>query len=133
MIESILTSVKKNLGLAEDYEYFDPDVIMHINAVFATLNQLGVGPETGFAIEDKTTVWDDFIGNDPRKSNVKTFTYLSVRLAFDPPTTSFGITMMQDQIRELAWRINVYRESYAYVNPDSNTIEGDIVLDGEGP
>ena len=62
-MESILTSIKKLLGIAEDYEHFDQDIIMHINTVLAILTQLGVGPETGFSIADKSTKWREFISN----------------------------------------------------------------------
>ena len=42
-IDSILNSVKKQLGIAPDYEPFDPDIIIHINTVFSILHQLGAG------------------------------------------------------------------------------------------
>ena len=48
--ESILTSVKKLLGIDESYTHFDADLIMHINSVFSILGQMGVGPKKGFAI-----------------------------------------------------------------------------------
>lgn len=61
MNDSILTSVKKMLGLSEEYDAFDLDIITHINSVFTILTQIGVGPGNGFMIEDKTPVWTDFI------------------------------------------------------------------------
>lgn len=117
-IPSILTSVKKILGIEEDYTAFDPDVVIHINSVFFTLNQLGIGPTTGFAIEDDTATWDDFLDGDLRLNSVKTYVYLRVRLLFDPPTTSYMIEAMRDQIRELEWRINVYREEEGWTDPE---------------
>lgn len=117
MNDSILTSTKKALGLEEDYEAFDPDIIMHINSVFSTLNQLGIGPGLGFMIEDKEALWDTFLGGDPRLNNVKTYVYLRVRMLFDPPQTGFHTTAMQDQIKELEWRINVQREDEQWTNP----------------
>ena len=86
MEESILTSVKKMLGPEEDYEHFDPDLIIHINSVLATLNQLGVGPDEGFSIEDKNAKWSDFITDERLLNLVPTYVYLKVRLLFDPPT-----------------------------------------------
>ena len=59
--DSVLTSIKKLLGIAEEYEHFDADLIMHINSVFSILTQLGVGPSKGFMIEDKSATWKDFI------------------------------------------------------------------------
>jgi hypothetical protein len=117
MSPNILQSVKKTLNLAADYEAFDQDVIMHINAVFSTLHQLGVGPGTGFAIEDGGETWQQFLGNDPRLNNIKTYIYLRVRLLFDPPTTGFHVTAMKEQISELEWRINTHREDTQWTDP----------------
>ena len=116
MNESILTSVKKLLGLAEDYTAFDLDILTHINSVFSILNQLGVGPEDGFMIEDKIALWSDFLPDDPRLNNVKTYMFLRVRLLFDPPNTSFVGAALAEQLRELEWRINVQRESTEWAN-----------------
>jgi hypothetical protein len=112
--DSILTSVKKVIGIAEEYRAFDPDIVLHINSVFSTLNQLGIGPEVGFAIEDKEDLWSDFLGTDIRLNSVKTYVCLRVRLLFDPPATSFVQDSMKRQIEELEWRLNVYRENLAH-------------------
>jgi len=118
VLTSILTSVKKVLNIDASYTAFDEDILMHINSVFSILTQLGVGPSTGFAIEDDTVTWDAFLGTDPRLSNIKTYVYLRVRMLFDPPTTSYLIDAMKEQIRELEFRMNVYREETAWVDPD---------------
>lgn len=118
MDKSILTNVKKMLGLDKDYDAFDMDVIIHINSVFSTLSQLGIGPVNGFMIEDDILTWDDFFEeSDPRLNSVKTYVYLRVRLLFDPPATSFAITAMEKQIQELEWRLNAYREVTAWTDP----------------
>ena len=52
-MDSILTSVKKMLGIAEEYDHFDADLIMHINSVLTILGQLGVGPAERFFIPCK--------------------------------------------------------------------------------
>ena len=111
---SILQSVKKSLGLAPDYGVFDQDIIMCINSAFSTLAQLGVGPEKGYYIEDEKSLWTDFLHNDARLSNVKSYVLLRTRLLFDPPSTSFGITAIKDQITELEWRLNVTVDNFAY-------------------
>lgn len=122
-IASILDSVKKNLGIDDDYDVFDNDIVMYINGVFSTLNQLGIGPTEGFAIEDGTATWDELLGTDLRLNSVKTYTYLVVRLIFDPPATSFTIEAMNRQIKELEWRINAYREEESWTDPDPETVE----------
>lgn len=117
MTDSILTSTKKILGIAEDYEAFDLDIITHINSVFSVLEQIGIGPEQGFLIEDASTSWDDFIGDDLNLNSVKTLVYLRVRLLFDPPATSFHIEALKEQIRELEWRLNHHREGGSWTEP----------------
>lgn len=108
MDESILTSIKKLLGITEDYTQFDTDIIIHINSVFSTLTQLGVGPDAGFMIEDDSAVWSDYLTtSDSRLNFVKTYIYLKVRLVFDPPQSSAAIDAINRQISELEWRINV--------------------------
>lgn len=111
MNDSILTSIKKLLGITEEYEHFDQDIIIHINSVFMILNQLGVGPSNGFSITDKTAVWSDFISEGANLESVKSYIYLKVRLLFDPPTTSAVMESMNRMISELEFRLNVSAES----------------------
>lgn len=107
-MESILTSIKKLLGIAEEYEHFDNDIIMHINSVFMILTQLGVGPSKGFVITDSSASWDDFLPEGGEKLQaVKTYMYMKVRLMFDPPTSSAVMESMNRIINELEWRLNV--------------------------
>ncbi len=121
MTDSILTSVKKVLGLTEDYEEFDQDIIMHINSTFSTLHQLGIGPTDGFMIEDAEDVWDDLLSGDNRLNSVKTYVYLKVRSIFDPPTVGAVLTAMGEQIKELEWRLNVAREGILNDLDDAST------------
>lgn len=114
---SILDTTKKALGIAFDYDVFDSDIIMHINSAFSTLNQLGIGPAEGYMIEDDQETWDAFLGNDPMLNSVKTLVYLKVRLVFDPPQTGFAQEAMKQQIQELEWRLNVYREGKDWTAP----------------
>lgn len=106
-MESILTSIKKLLGIDEIYTQFDSDIIMHINSVFLNLTQLGVGPSEGFLIEDDTATWDDFIGDSNQLQAVKSYVYLKVKLLFDPPLSSSVTESMNRMISELEWRLNV--------------------------
>lgn len=106
-MESILTSIKKLLGIAEEYKHFDADLIMCINTVFSVLTQLGVGPSEGFLIEDDSAVWADFISSDSRIEMVKSYIHLKVKLLFDPPISSALIEATNRMISELEWRLNV--------------------------
>jgi hypothetical protein len=110
MENSILTSTKKILGLDENYTAFDPDIIMHINSAFSTLNQLGIGPVNGLFITDKTKKWEDLGIPENQLAMVRTLIYLKVRMIFDPPTLSFVIDGMKEQIREHEWRLSVMRD-----------------------
>ena len=108
-MESILTSIKQLLGIMEDYEHYDGDIILHINSVFMILRQLGVGPDDGFTISDKSTTWDEFIPTKMIEA-VKTYTYLKVKLLFDPPMSSIVTEAINKQIAELEWRLNLEME-----------------------
>lgn len=109
--ESILVTIKKMLGVAQEYNAFDVDIIVNINSVFLSLNQLGVGPSTPYRINSSAETWSDFLGTQMDiLEGVQTYTYLKVRLLFDPPTNSFVVTAMQEQCKELEWRMNVQVE-----------------------
>lgn len=110
MATSILTSTKKVLGIEALDTSFDTDILMHINSVLATLNQIGVGPENGYHIEDDDATWDDYLASDSRLNSVQSYMYLKVRLLFDPPATSFAIQAMQENAKELEYRIYMVGE-----------------------
>ena len=111
VMDSILTSIKKMLGISESYEQFDQDIIMHINSVFMILKQIGVGPDSGFTITDKTDAWADFLTDTNDLESVKSYVYLKVRLLFDPPMSSIVAESMTRMISELEWRLQVAVES----------------------
>lgn len=117
MEDSILTSTKKILNIAEADESFDLDVLTHINTVFNDLVDLGVGPEAGFIVEDASRTWSEYFVDDALLARIKTYVYLRVRLLFDPPTTSYAISAMEKQVEKLEWRINTRREMTEWVHP----------------
>lgn len=106
-MESILTSIKKLLGITEEYEHFDADLIMHINSVFLVLTQLGVGPKEGFIIEDDSSLWTDFIEDSLQLQAVKSYMFLKVKLLFDPPLSSAVLESTNRMIAEFEWRLNI--------------------------
>lgn len=105
--ESILTSIKKLLGIDAAYNHFDPDLIMHINSVFSILTQMGVGPANGFSITGDREKWADFTDELPKFSLVKSYMHLKVKLLFDPPLSSAVIESINRQISEFEWRLFV--------------------------
>lgn len=104
--ESILTSVKKLLGIAEEYTQFDTDIIIHINTIFMALQQMGIGPNDGFSITDENDLWTDFMEDSILLNSVKTYMYLRVKLLFDPPLTSSTVDSFNKLISELEFRMN---------------------------
>lgn len=137
MEQSILKSTKQVLQIGPDDESFDLAIMTHINSAFSTLNDLGVGPEDGFTIEDDVPVWMDFYTDSASQLNqIKVFVFLHSRMLFDPPTTTFHLSAMEKQLEQLTWRINVKREETAWIDPLADRLSEDdifgdlIVLDG---
>ena len=111
-MESILTSIKQMLGIAEDYTVFDTNIIMDINSVFADLAQMGVGPSEGFAIEDSSTIWQDFVTDNLLLNSVKSYMHLRVKLLFDPGSIGAStLASYERQISQWEWRLNLAAES----------------------
>ena len=106
-MESILNSVKKQLGITEEYDHFDPDIIMHINSVFMILWQLGVGPSEGFYIEDELATWTDYLDDPTRLMVVRSYMGHKVRMLFDPPASSTVANAINQAIAEFEWRLNI--------------------------
>lgn len=109
--DSILESVKKLIN-AEGDEYFDTDIIIHINTIFSVLQQMGVGPEEGFSIDDNKSTWDEFTEDEPIFNMVKTYMAIRVKLFFDiASSNSYYITQLQAEADELEWRIREAAEN----------------------
>lgn len=107
MNDSILDSIKMALGIQPEYTHFDSELIMHINSVFSTLYQLGVGTSSPYRIQNGEDLWSSFLEDSDEIDNVKSYMYLRVRLIFDPPSNSFVNESFKKQIEELEWRMNV--------------------------
>ena len=107
MQDSILMTIRK-LVCGDPYaDHFDTDLLVHINACFSILNQLGVGPENGFVVTDETQSWSSYISDNYILNMVKTYVTLKVRVTFDPPLTSSVLEAMNKEISQLEWRLNV--------------------------
>ena len=106
---SILKYVRHMIGPEEDYEYFDPDLIMHINSAFSRLCQLGVGPKTPFYIKDDSAVWTDFM-EEGYQEDVKLYVWLSVKLDFDPPQNGSVMSSYEEKLKKLEYLLNSVAE-----------------------
>lgn len=126
-MESILTSIKKLLGIQEEYDHFDPDIIMCINTAFSTLTQLGVGPQNGFRIEDETSTWADFLGDEIKMESVKSYIHLKVKLLFDSSSLSSAyIESANRMANEIEWRLQLEAEQTKNAEndkPSENVVE----------
>lgn len=110
-MDSILMSIKRMLGVPEEYDHFDPVLINHINTVFMILTQMGVGPPEGFTIQDADPTWSDFVSEEDDLEGVKTFMHHRVQLLFDPPSNSTLIGATKETVKELEWRLYITAES----------------------
>lgn len=107
MEESIFESIKSLLGPDASYDVFDQDILIHINTAIAVLTQLGVGPSTGFIVTGPDETWSDFIGDLKTLQMVKSYIYMKVKMAFDPPANSSVLNAYQEACKEYEWRLNV--------------------------
>lgn len=115
-MSSILLTVRQSLGIQNDFDGFDGEIIVAINTAFMSLNQLGVGPEDGFVVSEVTDTWESFLGDGVTNlEGVKSYICLKARLLFDPPTSSYLLEAIQRSLNELEWRLNVE------VEPDPET------------
>lgn len=106
-MDSILLTVKKKLGIPPSFKEFDEDIIVHINAAFNVLHQVGFGPDAGFSIDGEDAVWTDFNVLGAKGKMVEEYVYLYTKCIFDPPSTANVLSAYQARAEELLWRLNV--------------------------
>ena len=124
--DSILMSIKNMLNVEDDDPAFDTQIGMAINSVFMTLNQLGIGPDEGFAITEANTTWSDFSDDKTLIESVKMYVALKVRMIFDPPASSIVADSINSQIHELEWRLNVQAEK-SWENSETNLGDAETI------
>lgn len=114
--DSILTSIKKLMGLTEEYDAFDQDILILINSVLFELEQIGVKAKEGFVLSDKTAVWSDYSDDNRLLNALKPYIYMKTKITFDPPTSSGALDSMNRIIDRFEWRINLYADTGGTVN-----------------
>jgi hypothetical protein len=115
-MDSILNTVKLALGVEAEYNGFDINILLDINSAIFLLNQLGVGPTNGFIVKGENETWQDLLGDSQELELAKSYVVNNVRLSFDPPSNSFLVQAIQQQITEQAWRLTVQTELPVHVN-----------------
>lgn len=121
MQDSILMTIRKLVCGNPYADHFDTDLLVHINACFSILNQLGVGPENGFVVTDDTQSWSSYIADNYILNMVKTYVTLKVKKIFDPPLTSSVLEAMDKEISQLEWRLNVAVDPVKPTNTSKTT------------
>lgn len=116
-MDSILTSIKKMIGIDKDFTEFDDELILFINGIFTILTQLGIG-KSDFTITGATEVWSDFLTDSKNLELIKTYIYLRTKVVFDPPTSSFVLDSLTKQISEYEWRL--------YENADEPNVQKEL-------
>lgn len=107
--ESILDSIKKLIGIEDTETYFDSDIVTGVNSAFSSLNQIGIGPDDGFSISDNTKVWNNYLTDVRTLELVKSYVHLKTKLLFDPPSSSSIVEIINKEISEFEWRLNIIK------------------------
>lgn len=103
--DKILLDLRKNLGIYSEDEAFDSELILHANNSFSTLHQIGVGDKP-IRLTSKDDTWSSlFNGYEKVLDFIKEYTYLKVRLLFDPPSNSSVMDSMKQTVNEVEYRI----------------------------
>lgn len=106
---TILEVTKAALGIPSEEVAFDIELLMHINAAFSDLTQLGLGPPTGFRVT-KDSLYSEYLGLNEDIDSVKTYVFMRVKMIFDPPDSYVVSGSFKEQIDKFEWRLNVARE-----------------------
>lgn len=131
MEESILNSIKSLLGISNEDTAFDNDILVNINAAFSTLFQVGVGDKIHYFISDGSKTWTDvFVKEEDLIDLIKLYTYMKVRIVFDPPTNSSVMEALKQQMQELEYRIMLQADPSDYFKTDVYRYPDDEDSDG---
>lgn len=104
---SILSSIKKLIGISKDDKSFDVDIMIHINGALSTLYQIGGIPKA-FTVTSEEDTYDDILPNGPEdiRNQVQIYLKDKTKIGFDSSTLSTTlIDALEKDIRELEWRL----------------------------
>lgn len=104
--ERIIDSLKSYLGIQREDHAFDQDILLHANNAFSVLYQVGIGSDKPMRIFDPEITWEYLFSNyDDVLDMIKEYTFLRVRLLFDPPQNSSLLESLKQTINECEYRI----------------------------
>lgn len=107
--DSILSSVKKLIGIPDEDKSFDVDIMLNINAASSVLFQLGV-LEKAYTVTSKDDTYNDLIpgATDDVINQIKMYFVYKTKLGFDSSTLSGSvIEVIKEMIKETEWRLMV--------------------------
>lgn len=107
--DSILSSVKKLIGINEDDVSFDLDIMLNINAAISTMFQLGV-IQKAYTVTSKADTYQMLMPNCPEEvvNQAKMYFVYKVRLGFDSSTlTANMVQVIKDLIAEAEYRMMI--------------------------
>ena len=111
LLNSVLNTTKKLLGLDADDDSFDSDICIGINSAILTLSQLGLEGNEGFIVTDDTQEWSDYLNDNKLLPMVQQYIHLKTKMSFDPPQNSIVCENIKQIITELEWRIRMVSEN----------------------
>lgn len=109
----IIDTIKKMLGLSEDYSAFDTEILFFINSAIMDLSQLGVCSSNFQITENGNETWDDLLSeysDNGLLNSAQEYIYLRTRLSFDPPNSGYVTNALKDRLTEATWRLRVQVE-----------------------
>lgn len=107
---TILNTIKKMLGLTEDYHAFDTEITFFINSAIMDLSQLGVCSPDFQITEEGNESWDDLLLEDSSNgllNGAQKYIYIKTRLVFDPPNSGYITNALQEELKETTFRLRV--------------------------
>lgn len=110
MNEKILDSVKTICNVAQDDDSFNNDLVLYINSALMVIMQEWHGMDHSFRVVDGSETWEDLLGGDVDYEGVKELVGLKVKLMFDPPTSQAVLQAINDQIKNLEWRMYIWKD-----------------------
>ena len=111
LLNSVLNTTKKLLGLDADDDSFDSDICIGINSAILILSQLGLEGNEGFIVTDDTQEWSDYLNDNKLLPMVQQYIHLKTKMSFDPPQNSIVCENLKQIITELEWRIRMVSET----------------------
>lgn len=108
MSNNILEDVKNHIGANGD-NYYDDQILSHVNTVFMIFYQEGIGQQESAFVADENSMWSEFI-IDENLQGVKDAMYSRIKMLFDTPQNSNTYEATKNNIDELEWRLNCYSD-----------------------